>query len=181
MQNILQNKTRSLHKHEKAREIIHIVGIKTQEQLQYHISDITTLALDAVFPDPYKLKVKFIQRRNKTECDLIFVRDDMEIDPMEESGLGAVDVAAFTLRIASWSMERPRTHNTIILDEPFKHLKGEVANKRVLDMINEISKRLGIQIIMISDERIPREDIITAADRAFEVSIKNRISQIKVL
>lgn len=177
----LKDSKRSLHRHEQAREIIREVGLKTQQQLQFHISDITSLALDAVFTDPYKLKVEFIQRRNKTECDLIFVRDDMEINPMEESGLGAVDVASFALRIALWSMERPRTNNSILLDEPFKHLKGAEANQRVLDMINEISKKLNIQIIMVSDERIPREDIIAAADRVFEVSIKNRVSQINTI
>lgn len=169
-----------MHRHEQAREIIREVGLKTQQQLSFHISDIASLALEAVFKDPYQLKANFVQRRNKTECDLLFIRDEAEIDPIEASGVGAVDVASFALRVASWSMERPRTHNTIMLDEPFKHLKGAEANQRVLDMINEVSKRLGIQIIMVSDERIPREDIIAAADRVFEVSIKDRVSQIKV-
>jgi len=65
------------------------------------------------------------------------------------------------------------TYNTIILDEPFKHLKGHDANQRVLDMVNEVSKKLNIQIIMISDERIPKEDIIASADKVFEISIKD--------
>jgi len=153
--------------------------METQKQLQFHISDITSLALIAVFPEPYELKVDFVQRRNKTECDLLFVRDDMEIDPLEASGGGASDVAAFALRIASWSMQKPHTLDTILMDEPFKHLKGAVANKHVLDMINEISRKMKIQIIMVSDERIPREDIIEAADRVFEVSIKDGVSKVK--
>lgn len=112
---------RSLKSHEYAREIIREVGLKTQQQLQYNISDIVSLALDSIFPDPYQLKVDFVLRRNKTECDLKFTRGDLEIEPIEASGVGAIDVAAFALRIASWSMLRPKVRNTIILDEPFRY------------------------------------------------------------
>jgi len=177
----IREKRRELHRHEQAREIIREVGLKTQQQISYHISDITSLALEAVFDDPYQLEVEFVQRRNKTECDLYFVREGEKVDPLSASGGGAVDVASFALRIASWSMMRPHSRNTIILDEPFKHLKGQQANQRVLDMINEISKKLNIQIIMVSDERIPREDIIASADKVFEVSIVNGKSKVKEL
>ena len=177
----LTDNKRSLHRHEQAREIIRTVGMETMSQISYHISDITSLALEAVFDDPYKLEVEFVQRRNKTECDLYFVRGDERIDPISASGGGAVDVASFALRIASWSMMRPRTRNTIILDEPFKHLKGHNANLRVLEMLNEVSRKLKIQFICVSDERIPREDIIANADRVFEVTIhkgKTKIEQL---
>lgn len=181
LQSELREKKRDLRRHEQAREIIKAVGQKTQEQLSVHISDITSLALESVFPEPYELQVDFVQRRNKTECDLFFTREGNKVKPMEASGIGAVDVAAFALRIASWSMQNPHTAPIILLDEPFKHLKGVEPNQRVLGMIKEISKRMGMQVIMISDERIPREDIIEAADKVFEVSIKRKISKVKVL
>jgi DNA repair exonuclease SbcCD ATPase subunit len=169
-----------LEKHEKAREIVRIVGLKTQQQLQFQISDVTSVAMDAVFDNPYTLKVDFVQRRNKTECDLLFVRDGMEMDPLDSSGGGTIDVASFALRMAAWSMKRPHTRDTILLDEPFKMLKGVEKNRRALEMIKRISHEMEVQIIMVSDERIPREDIITAADRVFEVSIENGVSKIKV-
>ena len=180
LQTDLVESKRSLRKHEQAREIIREVGLKTQEQLQFHISDITSLALEAVFDEPYELQVEFVQRRNKTECDLYFVRDNEKVDPLSASGGGAVDVAAFALRIASWSMNRPRTRNIMILDEPFKHLKGEVENRKVLEMIKEISQKLKVQIIMISDERISRDATIEATDRLFEVSINKGKSKIEM-
>lgn len=174
----LRELKQSLRKHEKAREVIREVGLKTQQQLQFHISDITSLALEAVFDNPYELKVEFVQRRNKTECDLYFERNGEQADPLTASGGGAVDVAAFALRVASCSMARPRTRNVLLLDEPFKHLKGAEANQRVLDMINEISRKMKLQIIMVSDERISREDIIASSDKVFEVKIKKGISQV---
>ena len=180
LQDELREKKRSLTRHEQAREVIREVALKTQEKLQFHISDITSLALEAVFHEPYKLEVEFVQRRNKTECDLYFVRHGEKMDPLSASGGGAVDVAAFALRIASWSMARPRTRNIMILDEPFKHLKGEVENRKVLDMVKKISSKLEMQIIMVSDERISREATIEATDRLFETSIRKGKTKIQI-
>lgn len=172
---LTENK-RSLRRHEQAREIIRTVGIETQRQLQFHISDITSLALEAVFDDPYELKVEFVERRNKTECDLKFVRGDMEIDPMTASGVGAVDVASFALRIASWSMMRPRTRPTIILDEPFRFLSENYQDK-ASQMLKELSEKLGLQFIIVTHE----QTLSSYADRTFEVSIHKGVSKVKQL
>ena len=169
----LRNKKRDLYRHEKAREIIRKVGIETQNQISFHISDITSLALESIFPDPYKLEVEFIQRRNKTECDLYFVRDENKVDPLTASGVGAVDVAAFALRIASWSMSTPHTRNTIILDEPFRFLSENYQEQASL-MLKEISEKLGIQFIIVTHEQV----LASAADKIFEVSIRKGISKI---
>jgi len=172
---LTENK-RSLRRHEQAREIVRTVGLATQQELQFHISDITSLALDAVFDDPYELKVEFVERRNKTECDLKFVRGDMEIDPMTASGVGAVDIASFALRIASWSMMRPRTRPTIILDEPFRFLSENYQDK-ASQMLKELSEKLGLQFIIVTHE----QTLSSYADRTFEVSIHKGVSKVKQL
>jgi len=174
LQEDLKLSRRSLRQHEQAREIVREVGLKTQQQLQFHISDITSLALEAVFPNPYELKAEFVQRRNKTECDLSFVRDGNEIDPVTASGVGAVDVASFALRIASWSMSHPRTRNTIILDEPFRFL-SENYQDQASAMVKEISEKLGLQFIIVTHEPI----LASYADKVFEVSIRNDRSKVK--
>ena len=160
---------------ELARVLIREIGFKTQEQLQYHISDITSLALSAVFEDPYELKVAFVQRRDKMECDLTFTRAGVELDPLNSSGYGAVDVASLALRVASWSMQRPRRRNTIILDEPLKYLSEDMqvfAGK----MIKELSDKLGIQFIIVTHEPL----LADFADRTFLVRqyIKTKKSKV---
>lgn len=177
----IKRKSRDRKNHEEALEIVKAVGLKTQQQLQYHISNITSMALEAVFVNPYKLEIEFVENRNKTECNIYFVRNGSKIDPRSASGGGAVDVAAFALRLACWSMKNPKNRNVIILDEPFKHLKGKEANLKVLDMVNQISKTLGLQIIMVSDERIDRDDIIAKSDKVFECSISKEITKITEL
>lgn len=162
--------------YEQAREIVKEVGLKTQQQLQYQIGDIASMALNAIFPDdPYELKVEFVQRRNKTECDLLFVRDGQEVDPISSSGGGAVDVAAFALRIASWSMQRPRTMPVIILDEPMRFL-SEDRQEFASRVIEELSKRLNLQFIIVTHEPV----LTLHADRVFEVSKGGKSKQSKV-
>ena len=175
----LRQSRRQRRYHEQAREIIREVGLRTQEQLKFHISEITSLALLAVFDDPYELKVEFVERRNRTECDLFFERHGNRVDPLSASGGGVIDVAAFALRAASWSMMHPRTRPILILDEPFGDLKGRDANRRVLEMVKEVSKELDLQIIMVSDERIPREQIIEMTDKVFEVSLHKGVSKVE--
>jgi len=162
-----------LIRHEKALEIVREVGLKTQQQLQYHISDITSLALEAIFDNPYTLVVEFVQRRGKTECDLYFERDGEKVDPLLASGGGTVDVAAFALRIASWSMMRPRTRNVMILDEPLRFVSAKYQEKASA-MIKEISEKLGIQFIIVTHNEV----LASYADRTFEVTIKKGRSKI---
>ena len=166
-----KEKKKDLRRHEQAREVIREVGLKTQSQLSFHISDITSLALDAVFNDPYALVAEFVQRRNKTECDLYFERDGNRVDPLSASGGGAVDVAAFALRVASWSMQRPKSRSTLILDEPLRFLSADHQEKASV-MIKELSKKLGIQFIIITHEPI----LASYADKIFEVKIRKGIT-----
>jgi chromosome segregation ATPase len=172
----LMENNRALRRHEQARAIVREVGAKTQEQLQYHISDISSMALDAVFPDPYELVVEFIPRRNKTECDIYFTQKGHKIDPFTASGVGSVDVATFALRIASWSMLEPRTIPVIILDEPFRFLSEDFQEKASL-MIKEISKKLGIQFIIVTHESI----LASYADRIFEIKKHSKSKKSKVI
>lgn len=171
-------KTSELELYEKARIIIQEVGLKTQQRLQYNISEITSLALEAIMPDPYEVVINFVERRGTTECDITFLRKEMEIDP-SSSGGGAQDIASFALRVASWSMRTPRNNNVLLLDEPFKHLKGESANEAMLSVVKQISERIGIQVVMISDERVKREITTENANKLYITTKKGKISKIK--
>lgn len=160
---------------EEAREIIRIVGIETQKQLQYHISDIASLALESIFENPYKLILEFIKRRNKIECDILFERDEIKYDePLENSGGGTIDVSSYALRIASWSMERPQTRNIIILDEPLKNISAEY-QELASEMLKEVADKLNIQFIIVTHNTV----LTTYADRVFEASIRKRITNVK--
>ena len=162
-----------LRNHERAREVVREVGLKTQQQLQYHVSNITSLALEAVFSDPYELVVEFVERRNKTECDLWFQRDGERVKPLLAAGGGAVDVASFALRVACWSMYRPRSRNVLVLDEPFRYLSTDLLPKAA-EMLKQISDKLGLQILMITHS----EELAQEADRMYRISYCQGVSSV---
>lgn len=159
---------------EEARAIIQTVAQQTQQQLEYHISEITSLALAAVFDNPYTLHLVFVQRRNKTEADILLERDGQQFRPIDASGGGVVDIAAFALRVAMWSLGRPRSRNTLILDEPFRMLSRDRMS-RAAAMLAEISKRLGLQMILVSHS----QELIEDADRYFTVSMHKGVSHVE--
>lgn len=178
-----ENKTLKINllREQRALTFIKDIAIKTQNQLEFQLSDMVSAGLNTVFEQAYNFVVKFELRRDKTECDLFFEKYGQLVDPLLFSGLGAADVAAFALRCASWSIVR-KYRNTLLLDEPFKHLKGEKENKRVLALMQLLSRQLNLQIICINDERAPREDIIEYSDKLFEVHQNSKgVSKITVL
>lgn len=146
----------------KAREIINIVAKDTQQQLEIRITNIVSMALAAVFPDPYQFKLVFNERRNQTEADLLLVRDGEELSPVEGAGGGVLDVVSFALRIAVLLMSNYR--RIIILDEPFRHLSADLQPK-ASEMMKMLSDKLGIQFIMVSHE----EGIIDCADNIITI------------
>lgn len=158
---------------EQAQIIIQEVAKKTQEQVAFHISGIVSMALAAIFDDPYEFKIRFVTRRGRTEADLLLERDGVEIDPMGAVGGGVIDVVSFALRVALWSIAVPKLRAVLILDEPFKFLSRGYQPKASA-MIQEISKKLGIQFIIVSHDPA----IIASADKTFQVQIQDGISLI---
>lgn len=156
-----------LQQTEKALEISKQVGLKTQQELEYHISNLVSAAISSVFPDnPYKFRALFIERRGKTECDLMLERDGELIDALSSAGGGVVDITALALRIAALSMRSGKIRPLLLLDEPFKHLSIDLQDKAEC-MLHELAGRIGIQIICNSHASSAVEN----TDRAFEVKL----------
>ena len=153
----------------KARTIIQTVAETTQRKLEGHVSNLVTMALAAVFPDPYTFILRFVKRREKTEADLIFVKDGNEGSPMDVSGGGPLDVASFALRTATWAIKP--TRNVLILDEPFKYLSRDLQSKGS-EMVKHLSDKLSLQFLIVS--HIP--EIIECADKVFNVTNENGTS-----
>jgi DNA repair exonuclease SbcCD ATPase subunit len=160
-----------LEKTEKARAITQLVAEETQKKIEFHISNLVSMAIAAVYPDnPYEFKLRFVLRRNKTEADLIFAKGENETDDiLNAGGGGPADVAAFALRIASWSLKK--TRNVFILDEPFKCISLDKQEK-CSEMLKEISDKLNVQIIIISH----LEELVGSADKVIEVTNVDGIS-----
>jgi len=135
---------------EKALEVVKQVGLRTQQELEYHISNLVSAAISSVFPkEPYTFKVKFIERRGRTECDLLLERGGEELSPMTSVGGGVVDIVSFALRVAAISMSKGRVRPLLLMDEPFKHLSVDLQSQASM-VLEELAEKIGLQIIYIS-------------------------------
>jgi DNA repair exonuclease SbcCD ATPase subunit len=146
---------------------------ETQNKLKYHIEDLVQTALDSCWPGIYDFFVEFEIKRGKTEARMYLEKDGEEIDPMEGTGGGVVDITAFALRLVSWSLSR--TAPLLIMDEPMKWLSRDL-RPLAGDMLRSLSEKLGLQIIMVTHD----EEIINISDKVFRVSQLKGVSRIEV-
>jgi DNA repair exonuclease SbcCD ATPase subunit len=155
----------------KARVIVQTVAERTQKKLEYRISNLVSMALASIWEDPYTFSLRFLQRRNKTECDLIFSKNGKETDDIVNSGGGGVaDMASIALQLALWSIKRSR--NVMLWDEPTKFLHNPIYQEKASEMLKKISEELNLQIIMVSDQ----QHLLNAADKVITIEYKNGIS-----
>jgi DNA repair ATPase RecN len=146
----------------KTRKLIILAAQNTQENLKNYITKIVNLALTSVFLAPPVFSMKFEERRNKTECDLML---DDDPNMLESYAGGELDIVSFALRCIFVSLKK--TRKTLILDETFKNLSVSYHQAAAV-MIKTLSEKLGIQIILVS--HIP--GLITAADKTFTLTQK---------
>lgn len=153
----------------KAVAMVQEASSRTQKRLEYHISHVVTLALQAVFTEAYEFRMKFEKRRKGTECDLWLLKNGKQCDPLLQSGGGVCDIISFALNVAllSIAIERNGVRAVLILDEPFGKLHGREKQKRTSEIVKLLSQEYGLQIIMVSDV----ETINHAADQIFRFSL----------
>lgn len=151
----------------KAREILHSVAQETQSNIEDSISNIVSLALNAVFDDPYKFRIEFVKRRNKIECDLFLENNGERIKPIDSVGGGVLDIIGFALRVPMVLIGGYR--KILILDEPMRFLSRNYQPKAA-EMFAMISEKIGMQIIMATHI----QELIDIADRDFPINELNK-------
>lgn len=167
----------------KVRALFQEAAQATQKQLEFHINGLVSMALAAVFPDPYEFRIKFEQRRNKTECDLSFIKNGEDYGPpMFASGGGPKDVASFALRCVFCSLDK-KSRNILILDEPFNFVNDDPKEEsrelqqKCVEMFKRVVDTLKMQAIVVTT--LP--EFLNVADKIFDVSCESGISKIEEL
>jgi len=136
----------------EAQGIIQSIAQTIQQQAHRQIAEVVTRCLNAVFDDPYEFEIKFERKRGKTEAKLVFVRDGLELDdPLNEAGGGPIDVAALALRLACVLLAKPPRRRMLVLDEPFKNIRGRGNRHRVRLMLTRLAEELGVQFVACVD------------------------------
>lgn len=146
----------------EARHVITTVAMQTQELLEVQLATIVTMALEAVFPDPYVFRIHFEEKRQQIEAVLMLEKNGEECSPMDAVGGGVLDVCSFALRVAALMMQQGE--KVIILDEPFKHLSSDLQRK-ASEMLEMLRDKLGVQFIMVTHE----DELFDCADKRFTI------------
>lgn len=134
---------------EKAQQIIQHVSQAIQQEAHNKISDVVSRCLGSIFDEPYNFKINFERKRGRTEADLVFERNGLEIDPLTASGGGVIDIASFALRLACLVLTRPSARRLLVLDEPFRFVSSEY-RARVRNLLETLSEEMSIQFIMVT-------------------------------
>lgn len=166
---------------EEAAQAIRNIATKTQEQIKYKISEAGTLMLESVFDPAPKIHVEFDVKHNSTACRILFDKDGELYSPLDEDGFGKGDIAGIGLRVAIHHLPAQRSRNILLMDEPCKHVKGAEANIAAIQAIKNISEKMEMQVIMISDERVDISEIQRGADRIFKVGMIDGESTLEVI
>ena len=136
----------------EAQVIVQRIAQGIQQQVHERISRVVIRCLAAVFDDPYQFSIRFDRKRGKTEAVKVFSRDGMELDePLGEIGGGAVEVAALGMRVSAILMSRPEVRRLLVLDEPFKSVRGRGNRARTKVMLERLAEDLGLQVILNTD------------------------------
>lgn len=130
--------------------IVQTISESVQEEVHAQISAVVSKCLTTVFGESaYEFQIAFDKKRGKTEARLIFLRDENEIDPLEASGLGVVDIASFALRLACILCSIPPLRRFVALDEPFKHLHVDL-QPVAAELLLSLAEETNTQFILIT-------------------------------
>jgi ABC-type microcin C transport system duplicated ATPase subunit YejF len=139
---------------EAAQKIIQTVAQQVQRQAHLKIAGIVTRCLEAVWgEEAYKFQIDFVQKRGKTEVELLFLRNGKEIDPTEAAGGGPLEIASFALRLTAVLLSMPRKRRLIVMDEPFKAVHESVQPK-IPTMLETLAKEMGFQFIFVTNSKL---------------------------
>lgn len=134
----------------QAQDLLQQVAQTVQEEAHARIAGVVSKCLTSVFGDTaYEFRVLFERKRGRTEARLVFVRNGQELNPVEECGLGQVDVAAFALQLACLMLKRPRPRLFLATDEPFRFVSRGY-QERVAEMVETLAQDLDMQFVVVT-------------------------------
>jgi len=163
----IQETQESVEALEQAQALVQDVATETQNQLKFHLEDLVQHAVESLFPGRYQFKVDFEISRGRTAASMYLEADGHPLDPMDECGGTVVQVVAFALRVAAWTLNP--TDNTILMDEPFAAVSSDF--RAVCgELLSGLSEKLGIQFIVVASHESGQSYLVDYADQVLEVS-----------
>jgi DNA repair exonuclease SbcCD ATPase subunit len=130
------------------------------------IATIVTKALQDVKDPTLEFKINYKMERNQSIAEFAILDNKLktELDIFDSCGGTIADLVEFALKISLLLKWQPQLSKILILDESFKFVSIQDRYK-LGKFIQELSNKLGIQIILISHS----QELIEFADKVYRV------------
>jgi len=163
---------------EEALNAMNDVSILVQQEFKEVVEILVTQALKFVFGYNHSFEIDSRIARKQPEIHLFIVIDGERFSPQDDefSG-GQADVVSFALRVILWAIQSERTRATLVFDEPFRNLHGTENAKSIREMTQYLSKTLGLQFIIITQD----DELTSVADAVFLVTKERGISNVELV
>jgi ABC-type molybdenum transport system ATPase subunit/photorepair protein PhrA len=135
----------------EARKIAVAIASEIERKVHSQIGHIVSICLSEIFGGVYQFKLDFTKKANRTQVQLILMKDGHEVGNVLDNDSGGVaDVCGFAMRLACIMIEKPQKRKLLVLDEPFKNLHGQVYRERLRILLQKLSEEFGVQIVMVT-------------------------------
>ena len=148
------------------------VSANYRDQLCNLFTSLVTEALTSIFEKDIRFNIKLYSYRNEPAIDVSVIEDNLEVDPQKSCGGGLNDIISFVIKIIFIYLKK--SSKIIILDEPLKFLSRDYIELSS-NFIHEISKRMNIQIILVSH----KPDLEISCDKLINIEKSENRSIIK--
>jgi DNA repair exonuclease SbcCD ATPase subunit len=148
------------------------VSANYRDQLCNLFTSLVTEALTSIFEKDIRFNIKLYSYRNEPAIDVSVIEDNLEVDPQKSCGGGLNDIISFVIKIIFIYLKK--SSKIIILDEPLKFLSRDYIEQSS-NFIHEISKRMNIQIILVSH----KPDLEISCDKLINIEKSENRSMIK--
>jgi DNA repair exonuclease SbcCD ATPase subunit len=123
-----------------------------QDVLRERIERLVSLGLKAVFQEPFVFYIKMVPKADQITAQFILLDGHgVEADVLNSRGGGISAVVGVLLQIVMLSFMRSRVDQVLFLDEALAHLSDEYTTRMGM-LLKMLSKRLGIQVIMVTHQ-----------------------------
>lgn len=163
--------------YEKARVLLQQSAEYAREQARQQMETLVTNALQYVFGPLFQFQIEIEDHGNRTVAEFYVTTEyegvQIKTKPQDSRGGGVVDIVTLALRVALMETVQPKVSGPLILDEPGKHVSNEYVYY-LYEFLKSLSTMFGRQIIMVTHNH----HLTESADQAFEVSIRDGISEV---
>lgn len=153
----------------EAADLLNAAAEGRREGVVRRVERVVTEALRAMLGSHVGFRLDLAVKRGVLAVDprLVYRRGNQIQDvSLKEVGGGVIDVVAFAARVTVICLMRPRRCNTLVADEPFRHVSAEYL-PHVANMVKRLSTVSKLQFIIVSHE----PEIAAVADTLIRVAI----------